>query len=168
MHGGIENGFHFGEFVGSRLTRVITEHGDACLRFGKVAAEVQADAAFFEAAPEIAELFGRDGSAAFATNRGGDAFHQFIFGEAVLGKRDAGLIHHVDPAGRNVAAMRIDFRAAVALNFAQLYEAAILDGDVGEDAGIAGAIEHAAAANDDVVLKWCRSGGLSRSSHGKE
>ena len=60
--------------------------------------------------------------------------------------------------------MRVDFRTATALNFAELYEAAILDGDVGKDARISGTVEDAAAANDDVIVILFRGVSLSMAS----
>ena len=41
-------------------------------------------------------------------------------------------------------------------NAADLREASVLDGDVGEDPRVAGAVEHAAVADDDVVRRGLR------------
>ena len=80
LHGGLEDGFHLGEFIRSRLTRVITQYGDARLRLRKVTAEVQADSIFLQSGPVVADLFSRNRCSALAANRGCDSLHQFIFG----------------------------------------------------------------------------------------
>ena len=56
-----------------------------------------------------------------------------------------------NPAGGDVIARRVDLTQAVAFDLADLDEATILDGDVGEDPGIAAAVDDAAVANDEVV-----------------
>ena len=68
----------------------------------------------------------------------------------------ARLVHHVDEAGRDVAARRVDLAGAARPDRADPGDAAVLDRDVGADPGIAGAVEHPAVADDDVVSRLGR------------
>jgi len=76
---------------------------------------------------------------------------KFVFGETVLDERRPRLVHHVDPARRHVFAGGVDLLTAAAGDRADADEAAAFDRDVGANRGIAGAVEHLAAADDDVV-----------------
>ena len=68
-----------------------------------------------------------------------------------LRQHAARLVQHVDPAGRDVFAARVDLAFAFALDLADADEATVLDRDVCRDPRVARAVEHAAVADHDVV-----------------
>jgi hypothetical protein len=70
----------------------------------------------------------------------------------VLEHRRGGLAHHVDEAGRDDQPGRVDHLAGFrVLEPADGGDPAVAHADVGEEPGRAGAVDHASAADDDVV-----------------
>ena len=82
-----------------------------------------------------------------AGDGGGDAFAQLVLGQSVLLQYLAGLIHHVDPARRNVVAQGVNFACTAALYPTDLDEKAVFDRDIRFDPGIAIAVEQASVAD---------------------
>src|SRR6266511_2882353 len=150
LHGGLHDGFHAREFFASRRSRRVAKDGDTRLRLRKVGPEVEADAVLLKAREVLADLLCRDWRSAFAADGGGDAHQQLVFSRAVLRQYVPGLIHHVNPPGRDVFAARVNLPPPSASNSANTDKATVFDRDIRQNPRIACAIKHSAVAYHDV------------------
>lgn len=150
-HRGVHDGAHTVQLSRVRRTRLAAEDWYASLGFAEVGSEVDADPLLLECREVLGDLASGDGRSAFTADGSGHALSQLVLSEPVHPEHAPRLVHHVDPARRNVFAFRVDLRNAAACHGANPYEAAVPDPDVGQYPRISGAIEHAAAADDDIV-----------------
>ncbi len=112
----------------------------------------------------FSDLVGRNGRSGFTSNARGHAHQKLTFGQTVCPQNSSRCIEHIDPAGRNVSAGRIDFAITLALDLTDADKAAVFDSNIRRDPGISRAVKHAAVSNYDVVPwdvslgcgNWCQ------------
>ena len=150
-HGGVHDRPHAIEFRFRWRARRLPQHRDARLRLTEVAAEVDADALPLERREIFCDLRGRHWCATFTADRGGHAHAQLVFGEAAARQHAARLVHHVDPARRDILALRVDLPAPATGHASDSHKPAIVDGHVGQNPRISRPVQHAAMANDHIV-----------------
>ena len=134
-----------------RRPRRVAEHGGARLRLAVVAAEVDADAGLLETGEVLGDALGRHRRAAFAADRRRHAHAQLVLGQSVARQhaRRTGPSCRSSRATRSGRARRSP--PARALDPADPREASVANRDVRENPRIPHAVEHAAAADHEVV-----------------
>jgi hypothetical protein len=105
--------------------------------------------------------------AALAADRRRYAMRSLLSASPLAAAR-AGLVHHVDPAGRDIASARVDLHTAGPGDVADLREPPALNRHVREHPRIAHAVEHTTAANDDVVVRGVFGGWPRQEERGNE
>ncbi len=164
-HGRIHDGPHPVELLRIGGPIVGAEHGAASLRRAEVRPEVEADASLLETAEVIPDLRSGDRRPSLPSDRGRHAHAELVLGQAVFRQNAAGLVHHVDPSGRDDQPGCIKLRPPPSCDGPDRDEPAVADRHVRSHPGIAGAVEHASAADHDVVLLGLRHGGRRRQHH---
>ena len=144
---------HTRELFGVGRPVFAPEHGDARLRGAEVGSEIDADALPLKGGEVIGDPFDGHRRSTFAANGRRHTGAELVLRKAVLEQRAARLIHHVDPAGRDVLAGSIDFLLAAARHDPNAHETAVLDRHVRPNRRVASAVEHVTVADHDVVSR---------------
>ncbi|MGC3959492.1 MAG: hypothetical protein QM813_16560 [Verrucomicrobiota bacterium] len=162
FHGLFDVAFHFGEFFSRGWAIEAAAHG--FLADGIVAderADVGRDAIGGDGIEEFRDVQGR--ATAVADDESSDAHAEEVFGASLkrfgVGIADfIGVSVDVNEARRDDEACGVDLLVCCAGNLADLDDAAVFDGDVGEESGVARAIHDAAMADDGIELRCGRVG----------
>ena len=136
-HRRLHDRLHLGEFVGGRRPRGVAEHRGARLRLAEVRAEVDADAGLLRGPAKYPGMrsagTGVPPSPPIAVVT---PMRSLFSARPFCGRTRAGLVHHVDPAGRDESSARVDLPPAVAGDVTNLGEPAVGNRDVRQIHGL--------------------------------